>query len=100
LPHQARVELASNASAVKAFVAERCELGPDFTVTIEAMYSAYRLWCEGNGARSWADRLPINQFSGKVRSAFHGQVQVIRPRDGGTRKRQFLGLRLRRARSA
>jgi len=93
-------ELASNASAVKAFVAERCELGPDFTVTIEAMYSAYRLWCEGNGARSWADRLPINQFSGKVRSAFHGQVQVIRPRDGGTRKRQFLGLRLRRARSA
>ena len=44
----------------------------------------------------WADRLPINQFSGKLRSAFHGQVQTIRPRDGGTRKRIFSGLRLRK----
>jgi len=93
-------ELASNASAVKAFVAECCELGPEFTVSIENAYNQYRTWCEGNGARTWADRLPINQFSGKLRSAFHGQVQTIRPRDGGTRKRLFSGLRLRKGWSA
>jgi phage/plasmid-associated DNA primase len=91
-------ELASNASAVKAFVAECCELAPDAQVTIDAVYSAYRVWCEGVGARAWADRLPINQFSGKLRSAYHGQVQVVRPRSGGTRKRMFAGLRLRKDR--
>jgi putative DNA primase/helicase len=91
-------ELASNASAVKAFVAECCELVPDAQVTIEAVYSAYRVWCEGVGARAWADRLPINQFSGKLRSAYHGQVTVVRPRSGGTRKRMFAGLRLRKGR--
>jgi hypothetical protein len=47
-------ELSSNASAVKAFVADRCELGDEFTVTIETAYNAYRGWCEGNGARGWA----------------------------------------------
>jgi putative DNA primase/helicase len=89
-------ELASNASAIKAFVADCCELGDGYTVTIDAVYRAYRSWCEGNGAKGYADRLPINQFSGKIRSAFHGQVEVIRPRDGGTRKRTFLGFRLRK----
>ncbi len=89
-------ELSSNASAVKGFVAECCELGAGYSVSIEAVYNAYRNWCEGHGARSWADRLPINLFSGKMRSAFHGQITVTRPRDGGTRKRVFDGIRLRR----
>jgi putative DNA primase/helicase len=89
-------ELASNASAVKAFVAERCELGPTYTATIEAVYAAYGSWCEGNGAIARFDRLPINLFSGKIKSAFHGQIDTIRPRSGGTRKRVFSGLRLRK----
>jgi len=89
-------ELSNNASAVKAFVAERCEFGDGYSVSIEATYNAYRVWCEGSGARGWADRLPINQFSHKMRSAFPGQINVIRPRDGGTRKRVFVGLRLRK----
>jgi putative DNA primase/helicase len=92
-------ELASNASMVKAFVAERCELLPGATVKIEDAHDAYRSFCEGSG--SWADRLPINLFSGKVRAAFPGQVDVMRPRDGGgPRKRVFVGMRLRNARSA
>ncbi|MFY9656702.1 MAG: phage/plasmid primase, P4 family [Methylocystis sp.] len=90
-------ELSSNASAVRAFVNEHCEFGDGFTVSIDTLYNAYRAWCEGNGALSWADRLPINQFSGKVRSAFYGKVTVTRPRDGGTRKRAFAGLRSRRS---
>jgi putative DNA primase/helicase len=93
-------ELSSNASVVKAFVADRCELGPEFTVVIDAAYNAYRSWCEGAGAVGWADRLPVNQFSGKLRSAFHGQIDTIRPRTGGTRKRMFKGIRLRKGWSA
>lgn len=93
-------ELSSIASSVKAFVAECCELGDGHTVPIETAYNHYHSWCEGNGAQSWADRLPINQFSGKIRSAFPGQIETIRPRSGGTRKRMFAGLRLRRGRSA
>jgi len=89
-------ELSSNASAVKAFALECCEFGDGFTVSIDTAYNAYRNWCEGNGAQSWADRLPVNQFSGKVRSAFPGRITVVRPRDGGTRKRVFAGMRLRR----
>ncbi len=89
-------ELASNASAIKAFVADCCELGAEHEVSINKLYDAYRTWGEDRGANSWADRLPINQFSGKLRSAFHGQIGVIRPRDGGTRKRVFTGIRLRK----
>jgi putative DNA primase/helicase len=89
-------ELANNASAVKSFVADCCEIGEGFTAKIEMIYSAYRNWCENRGATSWADRLPINQFSGKLRAAFPGQIEVFRPRSGGTRKREFSGLRLRK----
>src|SRR5208283_4825941 len=93
---QLNEELSSNASAVKAFVAECCELGDGYETRIDAIYDAYRAWCDGHGARSWADRLPINQFSGKLRSAFSGKIETIRPRDGATRKRVFVGIRLRR----
>ena len=88
-------ELASIASSIKAFVSERCEIGREFTVTIETVYNAYRSYSEGGGG--WADRLPINQFSGKLRSAYPGQIDVIRPRVGNTdRKRKFTGIRLRK----
>lgn len=90
-------ELASIASSVKAFVSDRCEFGSEYTVAIDAMYNAYRSWCEGAGATGWVDRLPINQFSGKIRSAFHGQIETIRPRAGNSaRKRMFAGIRLRK----
>jgi phage/plasmid-associated DNA primase len=90
------------ASAVRAFVAECCELGEEYTVLIDALYRSYRAWCEGSGAKGYAERLPINQFSGKLRSAFHGQIQTIRPRVENSleRKRKFSGIRLRKGWSA
>jgi putative DNA primase/helicase len=95
-------ELASMASAVRAFVAECCELGNDHTVSVDALYRSYRAWCEGVGAKGYAERLPINQFSGKLRSAFHGQIQTIRPRveNSVERKRKFSGICLRKGWSA
>lgn len=76
---------------------ECCELGNGYTVPCDTLYSAYQTWCKGNGAQSWSDRLPINQFSGKIRSAFPGMIDTIRPRVGNdeSRKRMFSGIRLR-----
>jgi putative DNA primase/helicase len=91
-------ELAGMASSIKAFVADCCELGPECSAAVDTIHSRYREWCQSNGG-SWADRLPINQFSGKLRSAFHGQIETIRPRSGNEgRKRMFAGIRLRKPR--
>jgi putative DNA primase/helicase len=88
-------ELSSIASAVKAFANECCELGDGDTVPCEELYRAYQEWCKGNGAQSWADRLPSNQFSGKLKSAFPGQIETSRPRgDDPRRPRVFSGIRL------
>ncbi len=90
-------ELSSIASAVKAFANECCEFGDGYTITCDALYSAYQDWCKDNGAQSWSDRLPKNQFSGKLRSAFPGMIETIRPRVGNdeSRKRVFAGIRKR-----
>lgn len=89
-------ELAGIASSIKAFVAERCELGGEFTVEVGRLHKAFRSYCEGGGG--WADRqMPPNQFSGKLRAAFPGQIDVIRPRVGNSeRKRMFAGIRLQK----
>jgi putative DNA primase/helicase len=86
-------DLASIASSVKAFVAERCELGPTYTVPIEKLFMAYRAFCDRTGV-NWSDRLAINQFSAKIHAAFPG-VETTRPRAGNPeRKRVFAGIRL------
>lgn len=87
-------ELAAVASSVKAFVGERCELGPEYTVKVDALYDAYRSWGEGG---RWGDRLPKNLFSVKLRAAFPGQIGGSRPRgDDPKRKRLLTGIRLRK----
>lgn len=88
-------ELAGVASSVKAFVAERCELGSEHTVEMGRLYDAYRAWCQSHGV-TYADRLPSNHFSNKLRSAFPGEIEDIRPRiNNPARKRMYAGIRLR-----
>ena len=89
-------ELAGMASSIKAFVCERCELGADHRVEIGTLYASYREWCFSSGV-TYADRLPSNLFSGKLRSAFPGQIDDARPRvNNPGRKRMYVGIRLRR----
>jgi hypothetical protein len=42
-------DMADMASPVRAFVREKCELGADYSVSRDLLYSAYKLWCEANG---------------------------------------------------
>jgi putative DNA primase/helicase len=89
-------ELAGIGSSIKAFVAERCDLGAEHRVEIGMLYSAYRDWCISNGV-PYTDRLPSNHFSGKLRSAFPGRIDDTRPRvNNPSRKRMYVGIRLHR----
>jgi putative DNA primase/helicase len=91
-----RTEVAGMASSVKSFVAEKCELGSEYTIKKDALYSAYRMYAATSGL-SWADHTQSNQFSGKLRAAFHGQIGDVRPRVAGERPTMFAGIRLRSA---
>jgi putative DNA primase/helicase len=87
-------ELAGIGSSIRAFVADRCDLGPGHQVARETLYSAYREWCFANGLH-YADRLQSNLFSGKLRAAFPGMIEDTRPRvNNPGRKWLYVGLRL------
>jgi putative DNA primase/helicase len=89
-------ELAGIGSSIKSFVGERCDLGAEYKIEIDTLYSAYREWCISSGL-PYADRLPSNHFSGKLRSAFPGRIDDTRPRvNNPSRKRMYVGIRLHR----
>jgi putative DNA primase/helicase len=89
-------ELAGIGSSIKAFVGERCEIGAEYRVEIGTLYIAYREWSFASGL-PYADRLPGNHFSGKLRSAYPGRIEDTRPRiNNPARKRMYVGIRLRR----
>ena len=88
-------QLSGIVSSVRAFVADRCELGAEYSALVDTIYTAYRDYCQSNGL-AYADRLPSNQFSAKLHAAFPG-VETIRPRvDNPGRLRKFDGIRLRK----
>jgi putative DNA primase/helicase len=88
-------ELRGLVSPVKAFVADRCELGDELSVRCETLHGAYLEWCGRSGV-SMADRLPNNQFSAKLRSAFVTVRSNRRRVDNPGRKRWFLGIKVRK----
>ena len=77
------------ASPVGAFVRERCEVGADKVVATDALYDAYRMWCEANEH----PKSPKQVFGRDLRAV----VQSIRIAQSGTapRIRLYVGLSLR-----
>jgi putative DNA primase/helicase len=76
-------------SPVSAFVRERCEVGADKAVGTDALYSAYKSWCEENEH----PKSPKQVFGRDLRAV----VQLVRLIQSGTtpRIRQYVGLSLR-----
>jgi putative DNA primase/helicase len=76
------------ASPVGAFVRERCEVGVDKVVATDALYDAYRVWCEANEI----PKSPKQVFGRDLRAVVH-----IRIAQSGTapRIRLYVGLSLR-----
>jgi len=85
-------ELQELASHVSLFVRERCVVGPEYEVSIEALYAEWKLWCIERGIRYF---LEMNHFSHKVCAAFH-TVTRGRPRKGNpSRLTWFRGIGIR-----
>ena len=86
------------ASPVAAFVRDRCEIGPDEEVGVDALYTVYRSWAEDNGHAKKSK----HTFGRDLRAAVPS-VSVVRPRgkdDKGstnekdTRPRVYAGIGL------
>jgi putative DNA primase/helicase len=76
-------------SPVSAFVREKCEVGADKAVGTDALYDAYKKWCETNEH----PKSPKQVFGRDLRAV----VQSVRLTQSGTspRIRQYVGLSLR-----
>ncbi len=82
------------ASPVAAFVREKCKTGKDdqgddLKIDCDALYLAYRNWCDVNGH----PKSPSQHFGRDLRAAF-SKIKVERPRGTGSRQRRYIGIDL------
>jgi putative DNA primase/helicase len=78
-------------SPVKAFIRDRCLIGPEHQIPIDELYEAYKLWCQDQD-----NRHPSNKewFGRNLNSAVPG-VKTTRPEVEGERTRTYVGIGLR-----
>jgi putative DNA primase/helicase len=80
------------ASPVAAFGRDQCETGAEAEITVDAIYSAYRAWCDENGHAKTTKQT----FGRNLRAAFP-QITIQRPRDGEDhRVRVYVGIALKK----
>ncbi|HAF08482.1 MAG TPA: hypothetical protein DCK98_00150 [Chloroflexi bacterium] len=85
------VTLQDTVSPTSAFVRDNCVLGPEYRVSVEVLYGAWRSWCEEQGR----DRPGSANIFGKNLRAVVPGVRRIRPGGDDTRPYQYVGVRLR-----
>ena len=86
-------ELEDLSSPVKAFVRERCVVGPRESVPVEEVYAEWRRWCESAGKKEPGTSMT---FGRDLRAAVP-ELSDRRPKQNGERWREYVGLRVRRA---
>jgi putative DNA primase/helicase len=69
------------ASPARAFVRERCELGPGKQADCDGLYKSFREWCDDSGVSKPAKHV----FGRNLRAAFPS-IKVTRPVDPATKK--------------
>jgi putative DNA primase/helicase len=81
-------ELEALGSPIKAYIRDRCRIGPACWVPVELIYGDYRTWCQDNG-----HRVPGTKqiFGRDLRSAVPG-LRTHRPREGEGRVREYHGI--------
>jgi P4 family phage/plasmid primase-like protien len=76
----ATTDFQKNNDIPAVFIAEKCVIGPDYRIQSQALYDAYRAWCEGNGHKSasstslageW-ERLGFSKYSSNGRVFWKG----------------------------
>jgi phage/plasmid-associated DNA primase len=76
---------------VGAFVADRCDVGPDERVSRRDLYDAWKAWCEANGRDHPGD---MAGFGRNLRTVLP-KVRDERPGGGNSRARFYTGISLR-----
>jgi putative DNA primase/helicase len=84
-------DLEDLSSPTGAFVRERCEVGPGFSVPVKDLYGDWKSWCEEKGRDHAGDEA---SFGRNLRAALP-QVNTRQARLGSMRLRFYEGLRLR-----
>jgi putative DNA primase/helicase len=87
-------ELEGLASPVKAWARENCDLGPEFSDRLEALYGSFEAWAVKQRMTVIPDTAI---FARNLRAAYPG-IKVTRPRSGNDEKRPrvYTGIRARR----
>jgi putative DNA primase/helicase len=80
------------ASPARAFVRERCVLGPDEQAECDGLYKSFREWCDDAGLPKPAKHV----FGRDLRAAFPS-IKVMRPRgaDGKPGPRAYVGVKFK-----
>jgi putative DNA primase/helicase len=90
-PHssdEAIEELEMLGSPIKAFIRDRCRVGPGYSFPIELLYQSYDSWSRDNGRRN----PPTKQaFSRDLRAAVPG-IRTVQRRDAGHVIREYQGI--------
>jgi putative DNA primase/helicase len=84
-------DLEALASPIKAFIKERCHVGPGHKVSVELIYQNWRTWCETIGRKDAGTK----QTFGRDLKAAIPSLRTIRPRDGDDRYREYEGIGLK-----
>jgi putative DNA primase/helicase len=81
------------ASPIKAFIKERCRVGPGLTVSVELLFHTWRTWCNAVGRKESG----IKQTFGRDLKAVIPSLRITRPREGDDRYRVYEGIGLKKA---
>lgn len=83
-------EFESLTNPIGAFLAERCLIDPSLRTPVKTIYSDWKEWCEANGRDHPGD---VQGFCRSLRAAV-STLEITRPRVGGSRERQLVGISL------
>jgi putative DNA primase/helicase len=89
--HEAVEDLEVLASPTKAFLNERCRVGPRQRAPIELAYQTWRLWCDSVGHKDPGTK---HTFGRNLKAAVPS-LRIIRPRAGDDRYREYDGFSLK-----
>ena len=79
------------ASPIKAFINDRCIVGPGLAVSVELLYQTWCAWCDNVGRKEYGTK----QTFGRDLKAALPSLRSTRPRDDDNRYRSYEGIGLK-----
>jgi putative DNA primase/helicase len=79
------------ASPIKAFINDRCIVGPGLAVSVELLYQTWCAWCDSVGCKEYGTK----QTFGRDLKAALPSLRSTRPRDDDNRYRSYEGIGLK-----